>query len=241
MRIPRLFVDTPLSVGIEVALNAEASRYLGSVLRMAAGRPLQLFNGQGGHFLARIVSANKKQVTVLTEAFEDCEKESPLAIHLGIGLSKGDRFDWVVQKATELGVNSITPLVTVRSEVKLNAERTNKKICHWQQIAISACEQCQRNRIPTIHSPEKLDNWLQARDEDLKLVLHHRADKALSAYTSPQSVALVIGPEGGLNNEEIEQAIKAGFHPLLMGPRVLRTETAPIVALSLLQHNWGDL
>ncbi|AFU99875.1 16S rRNA (uracil(1498)-N(3))-methyltransferase [Simiduia agarivorans] len=240
MRIPRLFVNTELASGHTVALDADASRYLAGVLRMEAGRPLTVFNGKGGEYAATIASAAKKAVTLTIGAFDPTEKESPLAIHLGIGLSKGDRFDWVIQKATELGVTHITPLLTSRSEVKLSAERADKKIAHWQQIAVSACEQCQRNRLPVIAAPLKLDQWLADRSEALKLVLHHRADRALSTHATPTSVAMVIGPEGGLSDEEIAQAQDQGFHPLQLGPRVLRTETAPIAALSILQMTWGD-
>lgn len=155
MRIPRLYVNAALTSGSTLALDAEASRYLAGVLRMEAGRPLTVFNGHGGEYQASIAVVSKKAVTLSIGAFNAIENESPLAIHLGIGLSKGDRFEWVIQKATELGVTHITPLVTSRSEVKLNTERADKKLAHWQQIAISACEQCQRNRVPLIHPPEK--------------------------------------------------------------------------------------
>lgn len=240
MRIPRLYVDQPLNTGAVIDLNAEASRYLGAVLRMEAGRPLIVFNGQGGEFLATVHSASKKQVSIGIGPHNGIDRESPLAVHLGIGLSKGDRLETVIQKATELGVSAITPLFTSRSEVRLNSERTDKKLAHWQQIAISACEQCQRNRVPVIHPPVPLEGWLTERDETLKLVLHHRSDKALAHAERPASVALLIGPEGGLDEQEIAQAQAHGFQPLTLGPRVLRTETAPMAALSIVQFRWGD-
>ncbi|UTA48237.1 16S rRNA (uracil(1498)-N(3))-methyltransferase [Simiduia sp. 21SJ11W-1] len=240
MRIPRLYVKQPLASGQVVDLDAAASRYIGSVLRMEVGRPLIVFNGEGGEFLATVHSAGKKQVSIGVGKFNADNRESPLTLALGIGLSKGDRFDWVIQKATELGVNEITPLLTSRAEVKLNAERAEKKLAHWQQIAISASEQCQRNVPPVINAPAKLDDWLGPRAEELKLVLHHRSDKTLSQHEAPKSAALLIGPEGGLDDDEIQAARAQGFQQLTLGPRVFRTETAPIVALSLLQYQWGD-
>lgn len=240
MRIPRLYVNQPLASGQVIDLDATASRYLGSVLRMAVGRPLIAFNGQGGEYLATVHAVSKKQVSIGVGKFNPDNRESPLQLTLGIGLSKGDRFDWVIQKATELGVNHITPLFTSRSEVKLNKERADKKLGHWQQIAISASEQCQRNIPPVVVAPVKLADWLASRAEDLKLVLHHRSDKSLAQHQQPQSAALLIGPEGGLDDDEIEQALASEFQQLTLGPRVFRTETAPIVALSLLQYAWGD-
>ncbi len=240
MRIPRLFVDQPLASGQIVDLDPAASRYLGSVLRMETGRPLIVFNGQGGEYLATIHAASKKQVSIGVGKFNPENRESPLHIALGIGLSKGDRFDLVVQKATELGVNHITPLLTSRAEVKLNKERAEKKLAHWRQIAISASEQCQRNIPPTIATPQKLQEWLDNRTEDLRLVLHHRSDRLLAQHLKPSSVALVIGPEGGLDDDEIQLALKGDFQQLTLGPRVFRTETAPMVALSLVQYQWGD-
>jgi 16S rRNA (uracil1498-N3)-methyltransferase len=149
--------------------------------------------------------------------------------------------DWVVQKATELGVNALTPLFTERTEVKLTGERAAKKIRHWQQIAISACEQCGRNRLPMIHALQDMDHWLASTEAQRRFVLHHRADSIGGASDKPDSIALLVGPEGGLGDNEIGAAEQAGFQPLRLGPRILRTETAPLAAIAILQAHWGDM
>lgn len=240
MRIPRIFTEQSLSSGATVALEEGPSRHVGKVLRMQAGRELILFNGLGGQYHATITLAGKKVVEVEVGEFSADNKNSPLDIELAIGLSKGDRFDFVLQKATELGVSKITPLFTERSEVKLNAERLEKKMASWQQIIIAACEQCQLNIIPSLAAPQKLETWLGSCDSELKLVLHHRSDGALADISQPDSLALLIGPEGGLSAEEINQAQASDCRALTLGPRVLRTETAPIAAVSLAQYLWGD-
>lgn len=240
MRIPRIFTEQDLSCGAAVTLEEGPSRHVGKVLRMQAGRELILFNGQGGQYQACITHAGKKSIEVEIGEFSASSKSSPLEVELAIGLSKGDRFDFVLQKATELGVSKITPLITERSEVKLNAERLEKKMASWQQIIIAACEQCQLNIVPSLAGPKKLETWLQECESDLKLVLHHRSDAKLADMKKPDNLALLIGPEGGLSAEEIQQAQTAGCKALTLGPRVLRTETAPIAALSLVQYLWGD-
>ena len=239
MREIRVFTDQPLTCGEEVVLDPMASRHL-SVLRLKAGSEVTLFNGEGGEYSTRILTAGKT-CRLSIEAFSDREMESPLAIHLGIGISRGDRMDLVVQKATELGVKTITPLYTERTEVKLKGDRADKKLRHWRQIAVSACEQCGRNRLPEISSPEPIAHWLPV-SADLKFVLHHRSEKNLRDYASaPKTVALLIGPEGGLSTSEISTAEKNGFNPLTLGPRVMRTETAPLAAVSIFQSLWGDM
>ena len=166
--------------------------------------------------------------------------ESPLRIHLGQGLSRGERMDWAIQKATELGVSAITPIVSSRCEVRLKDERADKRMAHWRQVALSACEQCGRSVLPLINPPQELDTWLQQIEADLKLVLHPVA-APLQSHDKPNSLAFLIGPEGGLSDAEVDQAKAAGFHSARLGPRVLRTETAPVVALSVAQQLWGDL
>jgi 16S rRNA (uracil1498-N3)-methyltransferase len=242
MREIRVFTNQRLATGEDITLDALSSRHLATVLRLKSGDHVSIFNGQGGEFLATLMDCNSKRVTASIISFTDVERESPLHIHLGIGMSRGDRMDWVIQKATEVGVTEITPLYTERTEVKLKGDRAEKKLRHWQQICISACEQSYRNKIPNIHSPIALNQWISAVNTEKKLVLHHRSQHKLSVLgeQQPSSLALLIGPEGGLNNQEIEAAEKAGYAPLALGPRVLRTETAPIVAISLLQSIWGD-
>ncbi|UTW44569.1 16S rRNA (uracil(1498)-N(3))-methyltransferase [bacterium SCSIO 12696] len=241
MRISRIYIDQPLSAGEEVLLNPEAARHLVTVLRAKVGAELVLFNGRGGEYRATLTEAASKKTVVRVESFDDVDRCSPLPIHLGIGLSRGDRFDWVIQKSTELGISEITPLYTERCEVKLKGDRTEKKLRHWQQVAISACEQCQQNRVPVIHPPITLQRWLADTEATQKFVLHHRSEKALRDYSdTPRSVALAIGPEGGLSEFEIQTCHDSGFQNLTLGPRVLRTETAPLAAISLLQFQWGD-
>ena len=241
MRIPRIFCDTDLESGSRVRLDAGPSQHLIKVLRLAVGDAIILFNGRGGEYPAIIVEADKRGAVVETASLNPVERESPLQVHLGIGISRGERMDWIVQKSTELGVASITPLVSERTEVRLKGEREARKQAHWQQIANSACEQCQRNRVPELHSVAALDTWLGSVEAEAKFVLHHRAGALGTAMQAPTTVALLVGPEGGLSDEEISAAERHGFKSLQLGPRVLRTETAPLVALSLLQARWGDL
>ncbi|WP_160152211.1 16S rRNA (uracil(1498)-N(3))-methyltransferase [Microbulbifer sp. ALW1] len=245
MRIPRIFSAEPLAGKTEVQLDEAASRHLVKVLRLGPGRPLILFDGEGGEYAAELLESGKK-ARVSIGAFTEGDRQSPLAITLAIGISRGDRFDWVIQKATELGVSAIQPLFTERCEVKLSGDRLQKKLGQWQQIAISACEQSARNRVPEILEPVKLTQYLALTKgaSALKLVLHHRTDTSLAQLEQqlgrPDAALLLVGPEGGLSAEEIELAMQQGFHPLRLGPRVLRTETAPVAALSVLQFQWGD-
>lgn len=242
MRCPRIYTPQALSTHDAIALDDEAAHHVARVLRMQSGESLRLFNGDGCEYLATIASADKKSVHVTIASVNAIDNESSLKIHLGIAISKGERMDWIIQKATELGVTEITPLLSERVEVRLQGEREEKKLTHWQSIAISACEQCTRNRIPAIHAPLSLAAWLDAIQSDAKFVLHHRSEIALESHTEkPASVALLIGPEGGLSETEIALAEKKDFAPLRLGPRVLRTETAPLAALSILQFLWGDL
>lgn len=201
-----------------------------------------LFNGDGDAFNARLEQADRKGAAVaILDRRPDPETESPLHIHLGIALSKGDRFDWVLQKATELGVSAITPLQTQRVDVRLNRERSEKKQRHWRQVLISACEQSGRNRLPMLAESSALDAWLEAVKADEKWVLCPDQTGSLASSAAPTSIALLVGPEGGLEDAEIERAQRAGFSALQLGPRVLRTETAPLAAIAILQHRWGDL
>ncbi|KHL69240.1 16S rRNA (uracil(1498)-N(3))-methyltransferase [Pseudomonas flexibilis] len=238
MRLSRFFIDAPLSLGRHELPEAQA-HYIGRVLRLAPGAAVQLFDGSGREYLGELVEVGKKSVSVeLHEAFDGLA-EPALRIHLGQGLSRGERMDWAIQKATELGVAEITPLVSERCEVRLKDERADKRLAHWRQIAISACEQCGRSVLPVIHAPVSLDDWQRQVQAELKLVLHPVAEP-LASHARPSSLAFLIGPEGGLSDAEVEQAKHHGFHAARLGPRVLRTETAPVVALSVAQQLWGD-
>lgn len=206
---------------------------------MAEGDALQLFDGSGNEFRGTLLEVGKKRVVVrLDESFAG-QVESPLQIHLGQGLSRGERMDWAIQKATELGVNEITPIFSERCEVRLKDERADKRLAHWRQVAASACEQCGRSRVPVIHPPVLLAEWIKQTQADLKLVLHPVAEPLVS-HAKPATLAFLIGPEGGLSDAEVNQAQATGFLPARLGPRVLRTETAPVVALAVAQQLWGD-
>ena len=238
MRLSRFFIDARLSLGQHDLPEAQA-HYIGRVLRLAAGDAVQLFDGSGQEYLGELIEAGKKSVRVeLREAFAGMA-ESPLRVHLGQGLSRGERMDWAIQKATELGAAEISPIVSERCEVRLKDERADKRLAHWRQVAISACEQCGRSVLPIIHAPVALADWQRQVEAELKLVLHPVAEP-LASHARPGSLAFLIGPEGGLSETEVESAKAAGFHAARLGPRVLRTETAPVVALSVAQQLWGD-
>jgi 16S rRNA (uracil1498-N3)-methyltransferase len=242
MRIPRIFTAQPLIAGSSIQLEQGAARHLSSALRMSVGQSIILFDGHGGEYSAALTEVKKSKVWVAVNEFSDKDLESPLKIQLAIGISRGERMDWIVQKATELGATEITPLFTERCEVKLSGERLEKKTRHWQQIAISACEQCQRNIVPIVNSAAMIDQYLADPVIGLKLVLHHRTEKRLTEMAnSNNNIALLVGPEGGLSDREIESAIKHNFAALALGPRVLRTETAPLAAISIIQSLWGDM
>lgn len=241
MRIPRIYTPQALDVHSEFELEAEAAHHLVKVLRMDVGRELILFNGNGNQYSATITRTTKKTAFVSILSQEHKPNSSPVQIELAIGISKGDRFDWVLQKATELGVSRITPLFTSRCEIKLSGERLSKKMTGWQKTVIGACEQCQRNELPKLAEPLNIDDFVSQAAAELKFVLHHRSEHSLSNDTPPQSVVILVGPEGGLSDEEIQSAESNGFTPLKLGNRVLRTETAPVAALSVMQYLWGDL
>jgi 16S rRNA (uracil1498-N3)-methyltransferase len=238
MRLSRFFIDAPLSLGEHQLPEAQA-HYISRVLRMAEGDALQVFDGSGFEFRGKLLEIGKKRVLVQLDEHFAGQIESPLQIHLGQGLSRGERMDWAIQKATELGVSEITPIFSDRCEVRLKDERADKRLLHWRQVAISACEQCGRSRVPVIHPPLLLADWLKQAEAELKLVLHPVAEPLVS-HAKPATLAFLIGPEGGLSDAEVDQAQDAGFHSARLGPRVLRTETAPVVALAVAQQLWGD-
>lgn len=242
-KAPRIHVAADFIVGGDVVLPEGPARHVARVLRLGEGAPLRLFDGAGREAEAVLVEAGRKRVVARIEAVETGGGESPLAVHLGQAISKGDRMDYAIQKAVELGVAAITPLYTEHGDVRLKGEREAKKLAHWQAVAASACEQCGRAVVPPVHPPAGLAEWLAGRGEALRLVLHPAtgAEDVLQRDAAPASVALLIGPEGGLAEGEVEAARATGFAPLTLGPRILRTETAPVVALSLLQYRFGDL
>ena len=240
MERPRFFTSQVLAEGAEIALEADPARHIARTLRMQPGDSLVLFNGDGLEYTGEIVYADRKRVDVRCHASAEPRRESPLAIELAIGMSRGDRMDWVVQKATELGVTSISPLQTARSGLNLRGERLQKKLGHWQRVAASACEQCGRNCLPALNPPQSLENWVASAAPPLRLVLDHRAVDTSPWPMAPSAIALLVGPEGGLESGELDSARAQGFRVLALGPRIMRTETAPLAAISVLQARWGD-
>lgn len=242
MRIPRIYTGSPLKEGATAELDDNAAQHVGRVLRMQPGQELLLFNGDGNDYPATITESGKKRVEVQVGSPAANTTESPLDIVLGQTLSKGDRMDFAVQKAVEMGVTRIVPLTTERCDVKLKGDREDKRLRHWLSVATSAAEQCGRARVPEILPVMTLTEWFDhTGDCDLRLALHHRTEQSLDTLAKPNRIALMIGPEGGLSPEEITAAENAGFLPVALGPRVLRTETAPVAAMALCQWLWGDI
>ncbi|REC93741.1 16S rRNA (uracil(1498)-N(3))-methyltransferase [Kushneria indalinina] len=237
----RIHVPLALSPGATLSLPDAAAHHVARVMRRREGDTLVLFDGHGVEVSAHIIEMSRRDVRVEIDECLATLPESPLAVHLGLAVGKGDRMDFAIQKAVELGVAAVTPLYTHHGDVRLKGERAQKKRDHWQAVAISACEQCRRATVPTIYPAIGLDEWLAARDETLRLVLHPYGAGPLPEMASPGSAALLVGPEGGLSEEEVARAHAHGFHAWIIGPRILRMETAPVVALSLLQARYGDL
>lgn len=242
MRIPRIYHPDLLVVDQIIKLSADASNHLANVLRLSAGHPVVLFNGDGNEYSAELTEVKKRQVWASVDAKLSISVESPLKVHLGQGISRGDRMDMAIQKAVELGVSELTPILTERCGVKLSADRWQKKHQQWLKLIHSACEQCGRNVVPTLHPPVSLNEWLSQSTNQVRITLHPRATKSIKHLTiSSGGVRLLIGPEGGLTDNEIYNTEQAGFDTVQMGPRVLRTETAAISAISAIQAIHGDL
>ncbi|ATC56553.1 16S rRNA (uracil(1498)-N(3))-methyltransferase [Vibrio anguillarum] len=242
MRIPRIYHPTPLQPSSIIALNNDAAGHIGRVLRMQAGQEVLLFDGSGAEFPAEITEVSKKNVLVNVLKRVESSCESPLNLHLGQVISRGDKMEFTIQKSVELGVNTITPLISERCGVKLDAKRFEKKLEQWQKIAISACEQCGRNIVPLIRPIMQLEEWCAEPSDALKLNLHPRAKYSINTLPQPiNKVRLLIGPEGGLSESEISMTEQYHFEETLLGPRVLRTETAALTAITALQVRFGDL
>jgi 16S rRNA (uracil1498-N3)-methyltransferase len=242
MRIPRVYIDQPLHLTQRVQLSSNRAHYVANVLRLSPGRPLVVFNGQGGEYSGTLVIASRKSAVVEVDGFDPVERESPLDLELAIGLSRGDKMDWIVQKATELGVTRISPLNTERSEVKLKHDRMEKKMDHWRQVIISACEQSQRNRLPTLSALRDFGSLLSECSAERRLILHPGCQGLpLASNVRPRNVTILIGPEGGFSEDEVETALAHGFTGWQLGSRILRTETAPVAAIAILQSQLGDL
>ncbi|WP_226470580.1 16S rRNA (uracil(1498)-N(3))-methyltransferase [Luteimonas panaciterrae] len=244
MRVNRAYVEGPLSVGMRLALPESAAAHLVRVLRFGVGDTCVLFNGEGRDYDARIVSADKRGAEVEIVAARDVTNESPLRIVLVQGIARGEKMDWILQKATELGVAAFVPVSSDRSEVKLDADRAGKRLAHWRSVVISACEQSWRARVPEVATPQSLTAALSALPGDsLRLMLDPDARDSIHSLQAPGDNPLVIaiGPEGGWSPRDRASLADAGFIGLRLGPRILRTETAGIAAIAALQSRFGDL
>ncbi|MFO7809148.1 16S rRNA (uracil(1498)-N(3))-methyltransferase [Guyparkeria sp.] len=243
MRARRVFVDHELEAGSEIELPADTVNYLRNVLRLKDGQPLELFNGRGRRAHGRLALA-RREARALVESSEPSPKESVVPITLMAALAKGEKMELVIQKAVELGVTTIAPVETERSVLELKGARAEKRLTRWRQIMINACEQCGRDTLPIIEPIRSLDQALTAIGTAIRLVLDPRAQQPLTALRDqprPKRVALLVGPEGGLTEDEVALAGEHGFRALTIGPRILRAETAAITGVAVLQYQWGDL
>ena len=244
MTLPRFHVDIPLVIGEPTTLSRDATRHALRALRLRQGEMLTLFNGHGGEYVAQLVQAREPQAEVQVVRFDDREAELPWPITVAQGLSSGDRMDWTVEKAVELGAATIAPLGMARSVVRLSGDRAQSRRAHWQSLAIAASEQCGRNRIATVEPVQPLAEWLQALPEaTLRLVLAPGGGPMATVRRPPvgRRVIILVGPEGGFTPEELRAIDDAGFRATSLGPRVLRTETAGAAALAMLTALWSTL
>jgi len=240
MRLPRVYVDAHLAPGETLTLPDGPGRHLTQVLRLGPGAPLQVFNGDGRDYGARLASLARQQVTLAVDSPGTAEPLPPLEIQLAIGVSKGERMDYTIQKSVELGVSRISPLFTGRSVVQLRGERLERRMEHWQGVVIGACEQSGRRRLPQLDGATAFSDWIATAPAET-LLLDAEAERALTALPPPEDrVTLLVGPEGGLSPGERRHAQGRGFRPVRLGPRVLRTETAPLAAIAAIQALWGD-
>jgi 16S rRNA (uracil1498-N3)-methyltransferase len=241
MRLTRVYVDSPLSTGARCQLEGSAGNHITRVLRLRNGDELTVFDGRGGEYAARVDSIRRDVVIVDVREHRAIERESSLQITLAQGVSRGERMDLVIQKATELGVHRIVPVLTERSVVKLDATQAERKQQHWRGIVIAACEQCGRNTLPSLDAPSNLYDFLRnAPATSTRLLLSPEGTTRPRGVSAASALTLLIGPEGGLSENEQEAAVSAGFERVLLGPRILRTETAAIAALAVLQGVLGD-
>ena len=242
MRVSRLHITDTLVTGAQLSLPADSAHYLGTVLRAREGDSVRVFNAADGEFDAVVSKSKKGNVDViLGECVRVPEQASALALHLALGLSRGDRMDYAIQKATELGVTDITPLFTEHGEVRLKPDRLENKLRHFEKIAINAAEQCGRLDVPVINTPLPLDAFLAQETQAKRLLLEPGGEQRLAAAQALSDIQVIIGPEGGFSEHEVSLARASNCEIMRLGPRVLRTETAPVAALAILQFLYGDL
>jgi 16S rRNA (uracil1498-N3)-methyltransferase len=242
MPIARFYLPGDLQPNQQLRLPEDVAHHAIKVLRIKEGDEVMFFNGKGGAFTAKIEHIRGKKVTAITGAWQDEERESSLYSILVLAVSTGEKMDYAVQKAVELGVNFIQPLMSNRCVVRLNGARAERRVSHWQSIAIHACEQCHRTRIPEVAPIAELSRWLaQPLQDTCKIVLNPAASQSLRDIAPrPLKIVLLAGPEGGFSENELQATRQAGFIPVRLGARVLRTETAPLAALAAIQMLWGD-
>lgn len=243
MRIPRFYLPADLTAGQTLSLDKDQAHYALTVLRLKHDRPVEVFDGRGTCAQATLLHTSRRTADVVIESTASPATESPLETVLLQGISKGDRMDYSIQKAVELGVTRIQPLFTERCDVKLSGDKLDKKRRQWQDIAINACEQSNRNVVPEIAQPETYQAWLKAANAPSGLVLSPTAEDSLTTLNpslAESPIHLLIGPEGGLTDDEVDLAVAAGLTAIQLGPRILRTETAAPVILAALQTLWGD-
>lgn len=235
----RFYHPETLTQNTPTPLNSNASHHIGRVLRASQGDKIIVFDGVAGEWLCQIEHIDRKAVSVIPLEFNAIQRTPPVDVSLAIPLVKGERMDYAIQKATEMGVSHIELIHTRYTDVRMQGERLTKKLSHWQQVMISACEQCGLNRLPSIDGVSKATDWFTNVEADLKLIAHP-GKVALNEYSQPQprSVALAIGPEGGFTDEEVSEAQQSGFYCVTLGNRILRAETAPVALLGAFWTMW---
>jgi len=242
MRVIRAFVERPLQAGERFALPEDAATHLVRVLRLREGDPCVLFNGDGHDYAATLEGIGKREVRVRIDGVNAVDNESPLRITLLQGIARGEKMDWILQKATELGVAAFVPVSSERSEVRLDAERADKRVAHWRSVVRSACEQSGRAIVPAVSAPQSLADALESLPTGARFLLDPFAERAIGELAlQADNCVLAIGPEGGWSPRDREQLLGAGFTGLRLGPRILRTETAGLAAIAALQAGFGDL
>lgn len=241
--MPRFHVPQPLAAGQQLELPADVAHHI-NVVRMEPGDTLTLFNGDGGEYKAVLTEVQKKKAWAEIKVFDPREAELPFAVTLAQALPEGSKMDWIIEKAIELGVAGIQPLAARRCVVRLSAERAEKKLEHWNGIVVSAAEQCGRNRLAPVAAPLEFRDWIARQDLHKRVILTPRATESLADWARhqpAQALSIMVGPEGGFSDEEEAEALRHGALPLSIGPRVLRTETAALAAVSILSAAWGGI
>lgn len=242
----RFYHSKPININENIVMDDFAAHHAIKVLRIKNDDKLILFNGDGSDYHGQVININKKNIEVLINSKKIINNESNLNVTLLQALTSNDKMDWIIQKTTELGINNIQPIICERSIVKIKNDKIKKRLFHWQQVSIAACEQCGRSKIPKIIMPEHINKYLEqisSSDSSLKIILSPTAKKTINDihYNSEQNIKVLIGPEGDFSDQELELAVKNYFIPVRIGPRILRTETAPISILSILQNRYGDI